>query len=323
VVRWLAGRLAQAVVTAAVAAILAFVLMRAAPGDPLSQLTDDRPIGPAEIAALRARYGLDQPLGRQFASFAAGLARGDLGMSIEHARPVRTLLAERMPASLLLGGTVLLVTFAGGAWLGALQALRRGGALDRALGTASLAAYAMPSFWLALLLVWLVAIEWRLLPATGMRDPFLPGSAGAGARWLDLLRHLVLPALTLSAVNIAATMRHQRSAMLEALAHPFVRAARARGLTERQVVWRHAWRNALFPVVTLFGLWLPLLVTGSVFVEKVFAWPGLGALAADAIGARDYPLLMGATLLVTALVIAGGLIADAAYAALDPRVRRR
>jgi peptide/nickel transport system permease protein len=110
--------------------------------------------------------------------------------------------------------------------------------------------------------------------------------------------------------------------MLEALAHPFVRAARARGLGERRVVWRHGWRNALFPIVTLFGLWLPLLVTGSVFVEKVFAWPGLGALAADAIGARDYPLLMGATILVTGLVIAGGLLADATYAALDPRVRR-
>ena len=320
--RWLAGRLAQALVTAAVAAALAFFLMRAAPGDPLAQLSDDRPISAAEVAALRARYGLDQPVGRQFASFAAALARGDLGTSIEHARPVGTLLAERMPASLLLGGTVLLITFAGGAWLGALQAVRRGSRLDRLLGNASLAAYAMPSFWLALLLVWLVAIEWRLLPATGMRDPFLPAAAGAGARWLDLLRHLILPALTLSAVNIAATMRHQRSAMLEALALPFVRAARARGLSERQVIWRHAWRNALFPVVTLFGLWLPLLVTGSVFVEKVFAWPGLGALAADAIGSRDYPLLMGATLLVTALVIAGGLLADAAYAALDPRVRR-
>jgi peptide/nickel transport system permease protein len=322
VARWLAGRLAQALITAAVAATLAFFLMRAAPGDPLARLTDDRPISAAEIAALRARYGLDRPLGRQFVSFTGALARGDLGTSIEHARPVGALLSERLPASLLLGGTVLLVTFAAGAWLGAVQAVRRGGPLDRALGTVSLTAYAMPSFWLGLLLVWLVAIEWRILPASGMRDPFLGESARAGTRWLDLLRHLILPALTLSAVNIAATMRHQRSAMLEALAQPFVQAARARGLGERRVVWHHAWRNALFPVVTLFGLWLPLLVTGSVFVEKVFAWPGLGALAADAIGARDYPLLMGATLLVTALVIAGGLIADAAYAALDPRVRR-
>lgn len=320
--RWLAGRLAQAALTAAVAAALAFLLMRAAPGDPLSELTEGRPVTATQVAELRVRYGLDQPVARQFAAFAGGLVRGDLGTSIGHGRPVTALIAERLPATLLLGGTVLLLTFTVGAWLGAAQAIHRGGAFDRTLGTLSLAAYAMPSFWLGLLLVWLFGIEWRLLPAAGMRDPFLAESAGAGARIADILRHLVLPALTLSAVNIAATMRHQRGAMLEALAHPFIRAARARGLSEKRVVWRHGWRNALFPVITLFGLWLPLLVAGSVFVERVFAWPGLGALAADAIGARDYPLLMGATLLVTGLVIVGGLLADVAYAALDPRVRR-
>lgn len=320
--RWLALRLLQAMLTAAVAIALAFVLMRTAPGDPLAELVEGRAVTAEQIAALRARYGLDQPVGRQFAAFAAGILRGDLGTSIAYGRPVTTLIGERLPASLLLGGTVLLLTFTVGAWLGATQAVHRGTPLDQSLSTLSLAAYAMPSFWLGLLLVWMFAIEWRVLPAAGIHDPFLPESAGAAARWTDLVRHLLLPALTLSAVNVAATMRHQRGAMLEALAQPFVRAARARGLSERRVVWRHGWRNALFPVITLFGLWLPLLVTGSVFVEKVFAWPGLGALAADAIGARDYPLLMGATMLVTGLVICGGLLADLAYSLLDPRVRR-
>jgi peptide/nickel transport system permease protein len=122
-------------------------------------------------------------------------------------------------------------------------------------------------------------------------------------------------------VSIAATMRYQRTAMLEALAFPFVQTARAKGITERRVVWHHAWRNALFPVITLFGLWLPVLVTGSVFVEQVFAWPGLGSLAAGAVGGRDYPLLMGTALLASALVVAGGLLADLLYALLDPRVR--
>lgn len=320
--RWLALRLLQAMLTAAVAIALAFVLMRTAPGDPLAELDEGRAVTAEQIAALRARYGLDQPVGRQFAAFAAGILRGDLGTSIAYGRPVTTLIGERLPASLLLGGTVLLLTFTIGAWLGATQAVHRGTPLDQSLSTLSLAAYAMPSFWLGLLLVWMFAIEWRVLPAAGIHDPFLPESAGAAARWMDLVRHLLLPALTLSAVNVAATMRHQRGAMLEALAQPFVRAARARGLSEHRVVWRHGWRNALFPVITLFGLWLPLLVTGSVFVEKVFAWPGLGALAADAIGARDYPLLMGATMLVTGLVISGGLLADLAYSLLDPRVRR-
>ncbi|MGE5926757.1 MAG: ABC transporter permease [Gemmatimonadota bacterium] len=319
--RWIAGRLAQGLLTAAVAAALVFFLMRAAPGDPLARLSEDRQLTPEQAAVLRERYGLDTPAGAQFAAFIGGLVRGDLGTSIEHGRPVTALLAERLPASLLLGGTVLLLTFGLGAWLGAWQAIRRGAA-DRALGAAALVLYATPSFWLALVLAWLVGVEWRLLPAAGMRDPFLPADAGAGERLVDIARHLVLPALTLAAVNIAATMRYQRSAMLEALAQPYVGAARARGIAERRVHWRHGWRNALFPVVTLFGLWLPLLVAGSVFVEKIFAWPGLGALAADAVAARDYPLLMGASLLVTGLVVAGSLLADVAYAALDPRVRR-
>jgi peptide/nickel transport system permease protein len=319
--RWIAGRLAQAIVTAAVAAVLMFFLMRAAPGDPLARLSEDRQLTPDQAAVLRERYALDTPPAAQFASFVGGLVRGDLGTSIEYGRPVTALLSERLPASLLLGGTVLIFTFGMGTWLGALQAIRRG-AVDRALGAASLALYATPSFWLALVLAWLVGVEWRLLPAAGMRDPFLPLDAGAGERIADLLRHLVLPALTLAAVNMAATMRYQRAAMLEALDQPYIEAARARGLGERRVHWRHGWRNALFPVVTLFGLWLPLLVAGSVFVEKIFAWPGLGALAADAVAARDYPLLMGASLLVTGLVVAGSLVADVAYAVLDPRVRR-
>jgi len=319
--RWLAGRIAQALLTAAIAVVLMFFLMRAAPGDPLARLSEDRQLSPEAVAVLRARYDLDVPAGRQFVSFVGGLLHGDLGTSISHDRPVTSLLRERLPASLYLGGTVLILTFGLGSWLGALQAIRRG-VLDRMLGAASLTLYAVPSFWLALLLAWLVGVEWRLLPVGGMRDPFLPGDAGTGERLADLVRHLVLPAVTLAAVNIAATMRYQRTAMAEALAQPFVGAARARGLGERRVNWRHGWRNALFPVVTLFGLWLPLLVTGSVFVEKIFAWPGLGALAADAVAARDYPLLMGASLLVTVLVVAGTLLADIAYAALDPRVRR-
>lgn len=319
--RWIAGRCAQAIVTAAIAAVLMFFLMRAAPGDPLARLSEDRQLTAEQSEVLRRRFDLDQPLGRQLAAFVGGVLRGDLGTSIEHGRPVTALLGERLPASLLLGGTVLLLTFGLGSWLGALQAIRRG-ATDRILGAASLALYATPSFWLALVLAWLVGVEWRLLPAAGMRDPFLPIDAGIGERVADLLRHLVLPALTLAAVNIAATMRYQRAAMLDALAQPYIGAARARGLDERRVHWRHGWRNALFPVVTLFGLWLPLLVAGSVFVEKIFAWPGLGALAADAVASRDYPLLMGASLLVTGLVVTGSFLADVAYAALDPRVRR-
>jgi peptide/nickel transport system permease protein len=309
----------QAAVTLGLAVVLLFLLTHILPGDPLARIGEGRPLGADEIAVLRARYGLDRPLLSQLGAFLAGLARGDLGTSIEYGRPVRELLLERLPATLLLGGTVLLLNFSLGLWLGVRQAVRKGSLEDRWLGTLSLAGYATPSFWLGLVLAWLVGVEWRLLPAAGMRDPLADDGGLAGAA--DVLRHLALPALTLCVVSIAGTMRYQRDAMLDALRLPCVATARAKGVDERSVIWRHAWRNALFPVLTLFGLWLPVLVTGSVFVEAVFAWPGLGSLAASAVGNRDYPLLMGASILVAAVVVLANLLADLAYAALDPRVR--
>jgi peptide/nickel transport system permease protein len=318
---WIVRRAGQAVVTFAIAITILFFLMRAAPGDPLARVSEGRALAPAELATLRARYGLNQPVVAQFVSFVRGLTRGDLGVSIEYGRPVTALLAERLPATILLGGSVLVLNFTVGLWLGVRQAVHRGRREDRWLTTVSLVGYAMPSFWLGLVLAWLVGIKLRLLPAAGMHDPLLGADAGIAAHMVDVLRHLILPVLTLSVVSIAATMRYQRSAMLEVLSLPYVTTARAKGLPEREVTWRHAWRNALFPVITLFGLWLPILVTGSVFVEAVFSWPGLGSLAASAVWGRDYPVLMGASLLVAALVVAGGVLTDIAYAVLDPRVR--
>jgi peptide/nickel transport system permease protein len=319
--RWLVGRTLQALVTLLIALLLLFILMRLAPGDPLSGLSDDRPLSAVEIESLRLRYGLDRPIAAQLVDYVQGLAQGDLGTSIEYGRPVLALVTERLPATLLLGGAVLLLNFTVGIWLGVRQAVRRGAAADRWLTTLSLAGYATPSFWLGLVLAWLVGVRWHLLPAAGMHDPLLDPGAGLLTRSADVLRHLLLPALTLSVVSIAGTMRHQRSAMLEVLRLPYIVTARAKGLSEAGVTWRHAWRNAFFPVLTLFGLWLPVLVTGSVFVESVFAWPGLGSLAAHAVGFRDYPLLMGTSLLVAVLVVLGSLLTDVAYAVLDPRVR--
>jgi peptide/nickel transport system permease protein len=319
--RWLLSRLAQAFITLAIALALVFVLMRLAPGDPLGRLSEDRPLTPRQVEDLRRRYGIDRPIPEQFVTFVGGLVRGDLGTSIQYGRPVTTLIADRLPATLLLGGAVLLLNFSIGVWLGVKQAVRRGSAMDRILTVLSLAGYAMPSFWLGLVLAWVVGVKWHVLPAAGMEDPLLEPGAGALARMADVGRHLILPVLTLSAVSIAGTMRYQRSAMLEVLHLPYILTARAKGLSERAVTWRHGWRNAFFPVLTLFGLWLPLLVTGSVFVESVFAWPGLGSLAVGAVGYRDYPLLMGTSTLVAFVVVAGSFLTDLAYAILDPRVR--
>ncbi|HMV33040.1 MAG: ABC transporter permease [Gemmatimonadales bacterium] len=319
---WLLRRLLGAAVTLLLALTLVFFLMRLAPGDPLSRLSDDRPLPPETIAALRARYGLDQSLPRQYAAFVGGALRGDLGGSIEHGgRPVLSLLGERLPATLLLGGSALLLNFTFGVWLGVWQAGRRGSAADHAMTVVTLTAYATPSFLLGIVLAWGLAVELRWFPVGFMHAIGLPPDAGPLTRLRDLLWHLTLPVATLSAGTIGATVRFQRAAMIEAFRLEAVRTARAKGLPERVVRWRHAWRNALGPMLALFGLWLPLLVAGSVFVEQIFSWPGLGSLVADAIGARDYPVLMGATVLVSATIIGGNLLADVLQRWLDPRLR--
>jgi peptide/nickel transport system permease protein len=316
--RWLVRRTLQAALTLLIALVLLFLLIHLLPGDPLAR-EGERALTPEQTEALRARYGLDRPLIGQLATFLGGLARGNLGASIQYGRPVTGLLLERLPATALLGGTVLLLNFELGVWLGVRQAVRKDSREDRWITTLSLAGYATPSFWLGIVLAGFVAVRWRLLPPAGMRDPF--GSGGTVATAVDVLRHLILPATTLSIVTIAGVMRYQRAALLDVLRLPYIVTARAKGLPESRVIWRHAWRNALFPVLTLFGLWLPILVSGSVFVESVFAWPGLGSLAVGAIGNRDYPLLVGAAVLVAMVVVLGTWLSDVAYAMLDPRVR--
>ena len=319
---WAVRRLLQAALTLAVSLLLLFIIMRITPGDPLVRLDVDAPLSPEEAEELRQRFGLDRPIGRQLVDWLSGVVRGDLGVSIGHYPDrVGTLLRSRLPASLLLGGSVLLFNFTIGVWLGVVQARHRGRAVDRWLTRLSLAGYAMPAFWLGLILISFVSLRWGWLPAAQMSDPLLSPDAPFYTRAVDLLRHLLLPVATLAVVTLAGTMRLQRTAMLEALREDFVHSARARGLSERRVVWRHAWRNAVFPVLTLFGLSLPMLVTGAVFVEYVFNWPGLGSLAAEAIATRDYPLLMGSALLVSTLVVLGGVITDLGYRLLDPRVR--
>jgi peptide/nickel transport system permease protein len=320
--RWLLGRTVQAGGTFLVAVVLMFFVMRLSPGDPLAEVAGERQISAAEYQHLQERFGLSEPVGAQFRSFVAGVARGDLGMSIQFApSSVTSLIAARLPATLLLGGTVLFINFTVGIVLGVWQAVHRGHALDRWLSFLTLAAYALPSFWLGLVLAWLFGIHWDLLPTGRMTSPALMADTAWGTRVLDIARHLILPAATLSIVTIAATIRYQRTAMIEALSQDYVRVAAAKGLSRRQVVWRHAWRNALFPVLTLFGLWLPLFVTGSVFVEDVFAWPGLGSLTAHAITGRDYPLIMGTAILVSASVVFGTWLSDVVHMILDPRLR--
>jgi peptide/nickel transport system permease protein len=321
-VNWFLRRTGQALVTFLLASSLVFFLMRLTPGDPLSRLSEDRPISPEAIADLRARYGLDQPLLSQFTTFLSGVVRGQLGSSIEHnGQPVTRLIAQRLPLTLLLGSVVLALNFTIGILLGVWQARRRGTAGDEWASRLTLAAYAIPVFWLGVVLQWWIAVELRWLPTGGPGNPLLSHDASGVTRFIDRVRHLILPALTLSLVTFASAARYQRAAMIEALELDCIRTARMKGLPERQVIWRHAWRNAIGPVITLLGLWLPLLVAGAVLVESIFSWPGMGSLAWDAIWSRDYPVIMGTTILVSALVIGGNLIADLLHRLADPRLR--
>jgi peptide/nickel transport system permease protein len=317
VTRWLIRRAALGALTWAVAVIALFLLIRFLPGDPLATAAD---LPPETRAALSRLYGLDQPLFTQFAHFCTGLLHGDLGVSLQQGRPVTSLLLAHLPATLLLGGTVLVAEFLVAYWLGTRLAARAGSAEDRWTMRLLLTGHALPPFWLGLVLVWIFALGLHWLPGAGLIDPFVAADAGWAARALDVARHLALPAVTLFLTSVVVPLRHHREAVRETLDADWVRSARARGLPEGTVLRRHAARAALGPLVILLGLWMPMLLTGAVLVETTFAWPGLGWLMAEAVGGRDYPLVTGCVVLGAAAVVLGNLLADLLQRLLDPRL---
>jgi peptide/nickel transport system permease protein len=316
--RYIARRLLAGVPLIVGVLAIAFGLIHLAPGDPIQALAGDGGDA-AYYAAMRARYGLDRPVPEQFGRYALAILRGDLGYSFSYGQPVSRVILDRLPATLLLTGTALVLATALGLGLGVLTALRPHGALDHTVAVVTLTAYAMPVFWLGQLLVLLFAVRLGLLPVQGMIS-VREGYTG-GRHLLDVARHLALPALTLALPQVALNERLMRTSLREALAEEYIATARAKGLAERAVIWRHALRNALLPVVTALGGHLGVLLTGAALTETVFAWPGLGRLLLDAALKRDYPLLMAIFLLVSVVVVAANLLTDILYTALDPRVR--
>ncbi len=319
------GRLLVALLTVALVLTATFAALHLAPGDPVRLY-----LGPtadeAVVAATRHAEGLDRPLPVQYGEWLARFVIGDWGTSIAQQRPVARVLSDALGPTLLLVGTSLLLTYLAGILLGAFQASRRRTALDAGLTVLTTFLYALPSYLVALALVLVfayAAVLWGWPP--WLRYPaFGAASVGAGflppvARFVDALRHLVLPVTTLALVGAAGTARFVRGAVLEALRQPFVRAARAKGLGEARVLVRHAVRNALVPVLTLLGLQLPALFSGVVFVEVIFGWPGMGRVTVQAVLARDYPVVMASTAVFAVLVVAGNLLADLLAAAADPR----
>jgi len=318
---WLLRRFVASVAIIFAVVTLVFILIHVAPGDPCIGPAEGGTRDPAVCAQRIRQFGLDQPLPVQYWRYLAQLVHGNLDYSFSLHRSVSGALAETVPFTLQLTGVALLVDFLLGLSLGIYQALRVNRIPDIVLSNVTLFVYSLPTFWLALVLLLLFAEKVQLFPLGGPSDPILCPVIDSAYCVADRTWHLVLPALTLGLVGAAGTARFQRAAMLEVAQEDFVRTARAKGLSERRVVLRHQLRNALLSFITRFGLTLPFLLTGAVLIETIFAWPGMGRLAVDAILTRDHALVTATALIASTMVVGGNLLADILIGIADPRVR--
>ncbi|MFN2637065.1 MAG: ABC transporter permease [Gemmatimonadaceae bacterium] len=321
--RYLAYRLVQSAIIVAFVAAISFALIHLAPGDPFSAVLDNPNVNERVRETLRAQYGFDRPLPEQFGRYVNQLAHGELGWSFSHDRPVRDVLLTTLPNTLLLMSIALFGSFLLGILIALIQAARRGSASDHILSGITLFFFSMPDFWLAIVALLAFTYWIPLFPVGGAVDPVMHDYMSFGARIVDRTRHVVLPALTLTVLASAGIARFQRAALLDVLPADYIRTARLKGLTERQILRRHALRNATLPIISLIGLSFPALLTGAVFIERVFAWPGMGLALVNAIYTRDYPLVVGAVIVGSIMVTIGSLLADILYAWADPRVRGR
>lgn len=314
-------RVVQSIPLVFVIILINFALVHLAPGDPVDFLIGSSEASPEFIESLRRELGLDQPLHVQLVAYLTKILQLDLGYSFRFREPVLSLILSRMPATLLLMGTAIVFSSAAGIVLGVLAARRPYSFGDQAITFVSLAGYSMPVFWLGQLALILFALHLAWFPTQGMVSLRAP-SSGWG-RVADIAHHLVLPAATYSVYHLALIYRLTRVKMQEALALDFITTARAKGASERSVVFGHALRNAILPVVTVIGLNFGFMLAGSVLTETVFAWPGMGRLLYEAIGARDYPILMGLFTVLSMMVIGANILTDIVYALVDPRVTYR
>ena len=299
--------------------LLAFGIVQLAPGDPVQVLVGDYPAPEAYVAQVRERFGLDQPAWVQLGRYLAEVLRGNLGYSFFYNEPVLDVLVGRLGATLLLMGAAFALAGAGGVLLGVACGQRPGSLTDHVLMVVGLVGYSLPVFWLGQLLLMALSLQAGLFPTQGMQT--IAFGLTPAQRALDVLHHLALPALTLATRYLALNVRLMRTSLVEVGGMDYLTTARAKGLAERVVIWKHAVRNALLPVVTVMGLNVGHLVGGAVLTETVFAWPGLGRLIFDSILHRDYPVLLGGLLVISVCVVIGNLLADLAYAAIDPRIR--
>src|SRR5512133_3345049 len=320
-INYIIRRLAQAVLTLLVISILLFGLISSVPGGLMSAYAENPNMTPADIARIKARYGLDDPVPVRYAKWLGNALKGDWGDSFTSKRPAITEIAERLPNTILLMGIMLIVTLLIAVPLGIFSAIKQYTWFDHITTTLAFAGQSLPVFWFGLLLIIVFAVT--LKGADGR--PLLPGAGmstmGAPFSIEDRIKHLVLPVTMLAFVSAAGYMRYLRSSMLDVIHEDYIRTARAKGLRERVVIYKHALRNSLIPLVTLVGLDLPALFGGALFTETMFAWPGIGRLYFSAALKTDYPVVMAILMIESALVILSSLLVDIVYASLDPRIR--
>lgn len=323
---YLVRRLAWTVPLVLGVATVVFFILHLAPGDPATYYIGPG-VSPESVEQVRRNMGLDQPAHVRYVRWMGSMLRGDFGVSLARNQPVRRLVGEALPNTLLLTGVALSLAFLGGILLGVVQAVRHNTLTDRLLSLGSLLFYSMPSFWLALMMILVFSLYARNVwgwpiwfPASGMVSVD-HAALSPGEQLVDRVRHLVLPSLSLALVLAAGIARYTRGSMLEVIRQDYMRTARAKGLSRAAVIFRHGLRNAVLPVITLLGLYLPFLFSGAVVIETVFAWPGMGKLMVDAIFQRDYPVVLAGTFLLTLTVVVGNLLADLLYALADPRIR--
>ncbi len=299
---------------------LIFVILHLAPGDPLALYV--RPdISPELLEKMRARFGFDQPLWHQYVTWLLAFVQLDFGVSFSHARPVASILAEALPATLQLSLTVFVLQFFAGGALGVYNAVHKGKKREKAVNGIMLFLYAMPGFWLALILVLIFSYKLGWLPSgqmvsLGVDDGFWPQLG-------DRLLHMVLPVTVLMVPFVAQTSRFMQEQMESILSQPYVRSARAFGFSQKTILYKYALRNALLPMISLFGLYFPFLLGGAVITEYIFAWPGVGRLMIEAVFANDYPLILAGCFIAALSVVTGNLLSDLLYRKADPRIGRK
>ncbi|PNU05530.1 ABC transporter permease [Novosphingobium guangzhouense] len=309
----------HAVPTALGVVVLSFLLLQLAPGDAVDVLAGEAGSATAEtMAEMRAHYGLDKPVGQRLVSYLADLAHGNLGFSPRYNMPVTQLIWDRLPGSLMLAGSALVLALIVGVALGVLMAAREGKATDRVLSVLSLIFYSVPAFWIGLMLIVLFSIKLGWLPSGGSQT--IGSSATGIAAVLDQLRYMILPTVSLSLFYIAIYARLSRISMIEAKGQDYVRTARAKGLGETHILFRHVLRNALIPLTTVAGMHVGGMLGGSVVIETVYGWPGLGRLAYEAVMGRDFAVLLGILLFSSLLVIVANAVVDVLHGIIDPRV---